>query len=345
MKKALILGTGPAQLDAVKYLKENGWRVIACSYTKHGPCLKYVDQFELVNITDVYALEQLAIREKIDLIYSVGSDLAMPSVAEVASRIGLPTFITADTARMLKDKNALREFLALKNISPVKYRCVRGVDDLRGWDIFPAMVKPADSQGQRGIGKADTSKDLYSCFAKAVKYSNTKSVIVEEYLDGPEISANVLVNDGLALIVETSDRLVVTECEMGIPRGHVFPSTQCTGECLDKVRSLVQRCVSALNIMNGPLYFQMKLTDAGPRIIEITPRLDGCHIWRLIKEVKRIDLLDATFRLLTKQSLECHHSVQKKRSAYLIFFFKNRIRFLSMNIILRLQTHYITSFT
>jgi hypothetical protein len=47
------------------------------------------------------------------------------------------------------------------------------------------------------------------------------------------------------------------------------------------------------------VYFQLKLTSAGPKIIEITPRLDGCHMWRLIEMVGGVNLLDASVRLLT----------------------------------------------
>ena len=111
VRKALILGTGSAQLDAIRYLKENGWWVIACSYVREGSGLELVDHFELVNIMDVDRLEQLARSERVELVYSVGSDLAMPSVAEVAARVGLPSFITADTARLMQSKTALGTFL------------------------------------------------------------------------------------------------------------------------------------------------------------------------------------------------------------------------------------------
>ena len=86
---------------------------------------------------------------------------------------------------------------------------------------------------------------------------------------------------------------------VGIPRSHVLPSKVCTGDLLRETKELAERCMHALGIQNGPVYFQLKLTSAGPRVIEITPRLDGCHMWRLIRTVTGVDLLDASVRLLS----------------------------------------------
>lgn len=69
MRKALILGTGAAQVDAIRYLRNAGWWVIGCSYLREGPGLSLVHEFRQINITDVPALEELARDEGVELIY------------------------------------------------------------------------------------------------------------------------------------------------------------------------------------------------------------------------------------------------------------------------------------
>jgi hypothetical protein len=91
--KALMLGVGNAQVDAIRYLKAAEWWVIGCSYRREGRGLELIDQFELIDIVDSAALEELGRNEKIDLVYSVGSDLAMPTVAKVAHNLNLPCFV------------------------------------------------------------------------------------------------------------------------------------------------------------------------------------------------------------------------------------------------------------
>ena len=320
MKKALILGVGSAQLDAIRYLRREGWWVIACSHVRQGPGLHISDQFELINITDVDALERLVRNESVDMIYSVGSDLAMPSVAEVAARTGLRSFISPGVAKILQDKTLLREFLSAHGISPVRYRRIRTPVDVEGWNAFPAMVKPADSQGQRGVFRAESSDQVLDRLPESLAFSRSGTVILEEFLEGPEISANVFLVEGQMLVNEISDRLVVESFPGGIPRGHILPSRIAPEEVLTQTRRLIEKCVSALGMKEGPVYFQLKLTSSGPRIIEITPRLDGCHIWRLIREVRGIDLLDLTFRLLSNGTLENLDVSQQAETARLMFF-------------------------
>jgi biotin carboxylase len=299
MKRALILGVSSAQVDAIRYLKQAGWWVIGCSYRREGKGLELVDQFDLVDIKDSAAIEQLGRNENIDLIYSVGSDLAMPTVAKVASKLGLPTFVRYETAELMQDKAKLRDFLAAHDISRVKYRMVASPADLDGWDHFPAMVKPVDSQGQRGVFRADSFSQIESGFDGSLEFSKSKRLIVEEYLEGPEVSANAFVINAQVVFSQISDRLVAVGYPGGIPRGHILPAKKCLGAALREIRAQIERCIQALEIENGPVYFQSKLTAQGPKIIEITPRLDGCHIWRLVKAVGGADLLAASFELLT----------------------------------------------
>jgi biotin carboxylase len=294
----MILGVGAAQVDAISYLKAAGWWVAGCGNRQAGPALSLVDRFELIDIADVDALEEAGRRLKIDLVYSVGSDLAMPSVAVVVERLGLPGFVSRETAECMQDKIALRDFLADSGVSPVNFRAVSCEADLNTWSSYPAIIKPSDSQGQRGICRVESHSEAVAGLAAALGFSRRKTAIIEEWLDGPEVSANVFVLNGRIVVNEISDRLVMHGLDGGIPRGHVYPSLHCQGETLTKTRNLVESCVLALGIMNGPVYFQIKLDPRAPRVVEITPRLDGCHLWRLIKTVRRIDLLDACFSLL-----------------------------------------------
>jgi biotin carboxylase len=318
--KALVLGVGNAQVDAIRYLKGVGWWVIGCSYRREGRALELVSQFEVIDIVDFDALEELARKEKIDLIYSVGSDLAMPAVAKVAHSLDLPCFIRYETAQLAQDKVKLRDFLTAHNISPINYRRVSCEADLLGWNTYPAIVKPTDSQGQRGVFRANSMQEIKVGLGRSLGFSRSNTVIVEEFLDGPEVSVNAFVIDSQVVFNEISDRLVVAGYPGGIPRGHVLPTQTCRGETLRETQALVERCIQALVIENGPVYFQIKLTARGPRIVEITPRLDGCHLWRLIKTVGGVDLLEASFRLLMGDR-GVNLQMGPGRNSYLLGFF------------------------
>jgi biotin carboxylase len=291
VKTALLLGLNPVVLDAVRFLKQGGWRVLACGNRPAASGLPYVDRFEMIDYKDVDALERLARGEHVNLVYSLGSDLAMLSTAVVAERLQLPHFVSSVTAQMLQDKTSLRAYLNERGISPVQYRKVESEDDLAGWAAFPAMMKPAASQGQRGISRVDSMPEARTALAEAQKYSPSGTALIEEFLDGAEVSANLFLADGDMAHCFISDRIVACGFDCGVPAKHIYPSECCRGSELRETEALARRCYEAFGISNGPIYLQIKLTPLGPRILEITPRLDGCHLWRLIRAATGVDLL------------------------------------------------------
>ena len=204
MRRALILGVGNAQVDAIRYLKKVGWWVIGCSYRHEGSGLQWLDQFELVDILDAGAVEALARREGIDLLYSIGSDLAALTAAQVAPRLGLPSPVSYETVRLMQHKGHLRKFLATQAISPVKYRILRSVASLADWDTYPAFIKPVDSQGQRGVFCAGSRQEAEAGLARSLAFSRSETAIVEEYLDGPEVSVSAFVSDARLVCCQVS---------------------------------------------------------------------------------------------------------------------------------------------
>lgn len=321
-RTALILGVGNAQVDLIHYLKESGWQVIGCSYRQEGRGLAAVDHFELVNVVDAEQVETLARARQIDLLYTVGSDLAMPTVARVSERLGLPSFVSAETAEMLQNKLMLRAFLSAHAISPIRHAKITTPADLDGWDIYPAILKPVDNQGQRGVYLAQDRATALAGLNTALGFSRSRTLIVEEFLSGPEVSANTFIVNGQTVLNEVSDRYVVEGYAGGLPRGHVYPARACIGDLLEETRRLVALCNRELGIQNGPVYYQIILTPHGPRIVEVTPRLDGCHMWRLIKSVTGVDLLEVCVNFLAGTPLPDMTVPAGLASQYLGFFYQ-----------------------
>lgn len=303
MKKAIILGTYNPQVDAINYLHEQGWWVIGCGLAKTGKALEVLDQFEQVDLKDLKALADLARREKVDLFYSVAGEVALFPLSVIPQQLGLPVCLTPEQYVLNANKVKLRQFLNQHDVSPVQFRHVSNEADLEGWHCFPAMLKPVDNCGQRGIFRVESMDDLKASLQKSLEFSPSKTVIVEEFLEGPEVSAHAFVVDGEVVFIQFSDRLVLEGYPGGLPRGHIVPSQTCTAENLSIGEDIVKRSVKALKVQNGPVYFQMIVTPAGPKIVELMFRLDGCQIWRLIKMLGGVDLLSASLRQMMGEKL------------------------------------------
>lgn len=302
MKKICILGIGNAQVDAIKYCKENGFKVYACSYNDIGPGKELVDEFKIIDIKDVEGIKNYVKENNIDAVYSVGSDIAMPTACKVSEELNLPHFVSHETAKICQNKYEMRKVLGKGFIGNVDFKLIKNRDEIGGWNKYPSILKPVDGQGQRGVRLINNEKEFFEYFDDSLSYSTRKELIIEEYIDGPEISVNAFAVNGKVVFALVSDRIVFDEFPGGIIKEHVIPTSFCNNEEEIKAQDVAKYVMNKLGILNGPAYFQMKIANGQPKLIEVTPRLDGCHMWNLIKHYCGVDLLSTTLEYLFNNS-------------------------------------------
>ena len=147
--KVLVLGVASVQLDAVVELKKMGCETFTIAMAKDGPAADAADHFDIINILDEEAVVKHILDNNIDVVYSTGSDLAMPVACRISERLGMPHFVTSKAAYICNHKNAMRETLTRDCEGNIPYQVMSEIEKV---DIdFPAILKPSDAQGQRGI--------------------------------------------------------------------------------------------------------------------------------------------------------------------------------------------------
>lgn len=305
MKVALVLGTNAGQADLIDLLNSKGWETHACSNKRIGPGCDLAHKFHLVSTTDVKAVSELATQIKADIVYSISSDSAITTATKVSEQLMLPTLLNSDIIDLFNNKDQFRAFLNSHNIGTVNFITVSKdrIDNIE-WNSYPCVVKPTNSQGQRGVRLVENAEQLTNAVSEAIMFSSNGQAIVEEYLNGEEFSTNVIVQNGQILLNEFSDRIVFGNQFFGLPKGHGLPITYIDSNQLDIANQYVEKIITALNINDAVLYIQMKLKDNQPKVIEIAPRLDGCHIWRLIKHHRNIDLREWALNTLLGEKID-----------------------------------------
>lgn len=290
-KKILVLGVGGAQADFIEHCKKRGFEVHSCSYKNRGRGRDISHYFSVIDIKNLRELNSYVKKKNIDIIYSIGSDVALPAIMTISKTHNLPFFTSPATVAVCNNKFKLRN--ALKSIREYSIEAaeVRNERDLERWTIFPAVIKPVDNQGQRGVREVYSQEKLNDAFYAALCNSPSQTAIIEEYVDGFEISVNLYVVDGVIAFQFITERISFKEFPGGIIKKHIYPVTQKIDK--HKITVMSEAVIRTLGIHNGPAYLQVKIgRNVDPKIIEVAPRLDGCHIWRLINTVTGINLFD-----------------------------------------------------
>ena len=208
MKTVLFIGAGRHQLRAIRRAKDLGLRVVAADRNPEAPGLGEADVGEVCDF-DVSALAELGRTHSVDGVVTVAADRAVPIVAAVAEELGLPG-IGRDVAHRVTHKVAMRRCLAEAGVPQPEFAAVRTIHE--GKDALdtvglPAVLKPADCAGQRGLSLLRSVDDLEARLHAALSESSNEEAIVESFHEGLEVNGLVVVRGGDPQIVTLSDRL------------------------------------------------------------------------------------------------------------------------------------------
>ena len=153
---------------------------------------------------------------------------------------------------------------------------------------FPCVVKAPDQQGQKGLSLVLDRGELAAALAAARAVARSGVVLVEELVDGPEVTAVGLSTGGRFVPLVVTDRIVASPPAFGVALAHVWPSRS----DLAAVSAVAAAAATALGITNGPSYTQLRLSPSGPRVIEVAARLGGGHDAELVEAAVGIALND-----------------------------------------------------
>lgn len=298
MKRLLIIGASVLQLPAILKAKELGLYVGVADFNPEATGISYADEYFNVSTIDEEGVYQAAKEFKADGIMTLATDMPMRAVAYAAQKLGL-TGISYDTAIKATDKGEMMKAFESENVERPWYYILRTPEDLDGVIqkiTYPCISKPVDNAGSRGVMLIENREEL----ERAVRYSSSNgregSVIVEEYLQGSEVSVEVMVIDGEVHILQVTDKLT-TGAPHFVEMGHSQPS-RLRNEDIKDIRDLAARAVKSVEIDNGPAHVEIMLTDKGPKMIELGARMGGdCITTHLVPLSTGIDMVKATIQI------------------------------------------------
>ena len=281
-RRLLVLGAGPAQLGLLAAARERGLFVIALDRDPGAPGFRYADRRAIISTEDEQGIERLAAAESVEGIIAPGIDWPVGIAARVADKMGLPHPISPAVGTLAVSKQKQREALANAGVPQPAWHMVSAPEE--GLPV-PAVVKAPDRQGQKGLTLVRSEAELPAAIAAAVEESRSGSAIVEELVDGPEVTVNAFSLRGEYHALTVTDRLTAEPPAFGVALAHVWPS-----EAGGKAADVAERAVKALGIENGPSYTQLRIGPDGPQVIEVAARVGGGHDAELVQLALGVDL-------------------------------------------------------
>ncbi len=322
MKKIMVLGASILQLPAIEKSIEMGLTCIAVDMDPFAVGFNVPGVIkEVISTIDTDGVLKAAKKHGIDGIMTLASDMPMMTVATVCEELGLPG-ITKDTAYKATNKAAMRNALKAAGV-PIPMYCVT-----HDYDEFISavsntlsagyntIIKPADNSGSRGIsfirqdsiiadenGMPVSYKDdrgILRGLAEAYEYtkgfSKTGTVLVEECMEGPEVSVETLSFDGECHVIQITDK-ITNGAPYFVEMGHTQPS-RLPRDVREEIKKVTKAAAAAIGIKNGPTHTEIKVTKDGPKIVELGARLGGDNITTYLVPLSTgVDMVEACIKL------------------------------------------------
>jgi len=299
VKTLLFVGAGRHQRRAILRAKELGIRVAAVDRNPEAPGLKEADLAKVVDFSDPAGVIRATARVKVDGVLTVSADRAVPVVAAVAEARGLPGIGMA-TAHLMTHKVAMRRRLGDSGVPQPRFAACRTLAESRRAAAqvgFPAVLKPADSGGQRGVFRVESIDEVDAHLHEALVASPTGEAILEEFVDGVEMNGIVIARDGHAVVLTLSDRLRPPGQGFGVGWIHVYPASVYADQLVESER-VALHTVHALGLQTGIAFPQLIATNDGRAlVVECAARIPGGQMADLVRHAVGVDLVDLQIRM------------------------------------------------
>ena len=312
MKRILIIGASILQLPAIRKAKEFGYYVGVADYNPKAIGIAEADEYFNVSTVDINGVVQTALQFQPDGIMTLATDMPMRAVARACEVCGLPG-ISFDTAVRATDKGEMIAAFAANGVEHPWYHIVPTPADLEnviGRLSYPCIMKPTDNAGSRGVVLCHDQEELKSEYEYSHRESRGGAVIIEEYLQGPEFSVEVMVVDGVPHVLQITDKLT-TGAPHFVEMGHSQPTKQ-PESVQEAIKDLAIRACQAVGINIGPAHVEMILTKDGPVMVELGARMGGdCITTHLVPLSTGIDMVGAAIKLACGERISIEPAFRK----------------------------------
>jgi carbamoyl-phosphate synthase large subunit len=297
VESILVFGAGELQCSLINTVKRMGFRALVIDPDPEAEGADLADVFISIAGDDYEGTRKIALDYSVVALVTAATDNPLPLMAKLAEELGL-RFPSYESVMAVLDKGRFKKLLLENNIP-----CAKGtsysIDELPDYDSleYPVIIKPNKNSGSRGVVKCNNREELEAEVLRVKQFCRDGKYIIEQYIEGDEISVEGLVINGKLEIIQITDKILGPP-PYNVEMGHIQPSTYWHRKA--EIQDLLQPIISISGLDHCAVHPELKINESGVYIIEIGPRLGGDFITSdLVPLSTGIDIEEAMVFMLT----------------------------------------------
>lgn len=282
MKKIMVLAAGLLQIDVIEKAKSMGYYVLAVDGNPKAPGFNVADKAICADIVNEETMLKIARDEHVDGVIHPCSEVSMAVMGRINDELGL-SGISREQAICATNKHLMRKAFEKGNAPSPKSILAQDAEDawsrLQSEFDTDAILKPSRNSGSRGIAKVSRNMDkgdFIRAYDEALSESRDHSVLIEQFIEGPEFSIEMIVWQGEIHVLTVTDKKT-TGAPHFVELGHNQPSCFYATD-VETLKAAAVAGVRALGVNNCACHAEAKLMNGKAYLMEVGARLGGDFI-------------------------------------------------------------------
>lgn len=282
MKKIMVLAAGLLQIDVIEKAKSMGYYVLAVDGNPKAPGFNVADKAICADIVNEETMLKIARDEHVDGVIHPCSEVSMAVMGRINDELGL-SGISREQAICATNKHLMRKAFEKGNAPSPKSILAQDAEDawsrLQNEFDTDAILKPSRNSGSRGIAKVSRNMDkgdFIRAYDEALSESRDHSVLIEQFIEGPEFSIEMIVWQGDIHVLTVTDKKT-TGAPHFVELGHNQPSCFSATD-VETLKAAAVAGVRALGVNNCACHAEAKLMNGKAYLMEVGARLGGDFI-------------------------------------------------------------------
>lgn len=282
MKKIMVLAAGLLQIDVIEKAKSMGYYVLAVDGNPKAPGFNVADKAICADIVNEETMLKIACDEHVDGVIHPCSEVSMAVMGRINDELGL-SGISREQAICATNKHLMRKAFEKGNAPSPKSILAQDAEDawrrLQNEFDTDAILKPSRNSGSRGIAKVFRNMDkgdFIRAYDEALSESRDHSVLIEQFIKGPEFSIEMIVWQGEIHVLTVTDKKT-TGAPHFVELGHNQPSCFSATD-VETLKAAAVAGVRALGVNNCACHAEAKLMNGKAYLMEVGARLGGDFI-------------------------------------------------------------------
>lgn len=318
-RRVLQLGGGVLMVRSIQKIQELGYEVFCVDMNPNAPAFPFANGSAAVNISDVEGVGRYADEINADVVLALNDAGVLPAVYANKKR-GLKCY-DPEEVKYFTDKGYMRQRWKEHGVKQPEFFVCSNAEEIAAAVRkigFPCIVKPCMMWGSRGVSKVNSEADIAFATKFAMDNARGNRYIVEEFMDGVEVSIEGLFKDGRAYILAKADKELQRHENYRVTV-QINYEAALPDVVLKEIDALVSAAGKAMGFVSGALHAECMVTPQGVKMIEMAGRPGGGHIFgAIVESVSGVSMPQALTQILLGEEID--PSARFSRGACYKFF-------------------------